>query len=71
LDESKLERRDHTAVGGMQIASKAMEIWFYDCRGQDHLRCSDNPHQTLPKLPLAILAMVGTVHFGDIFSLAE
>jgi len=27
-EEAKLDKRDHTALGGLQFASKAMEIWF-------------------------------------------
>src|SRR3954451_13343459 len=26
--ESELDKKDHTAVGGLQFASKVMEIWF-------------------------------------------
>lgn len=68
-EESKLDRRDHTAVGGLQFASKAMEIWFmivaagiiYDMlvlltkKGKD--------------MPLGMLARY--IGFGDILGLAD
>ncbi|KAF7512910.1 hypothetical protein GJ744_012013 [Endocarpon pusillum] len=68
-EETRLDRRDHNAVGGLQIASKAMEVWFGVIAAgilYDLLVILTKPGRDLP---IGILAKY--VQFSDILSLAE
>jgi hypothetical protein len=72
-EESKLDKRDHTAVGGLQFASKAMEIWFMVVAAgliYDYLILltkPDHPNGRGRDIPLGLLARY--VQFGDILEL--
>lgn len=68
-EETKLDRRDHTAVGGLQFASKALEVWFVVIAAgilYDLLVILTKPGNDLP---IGILAKY--VQFSDILTLAE
>lgn len=67
--QSELDKKDHAAVGGLQFASKVMEIWFMIVAAgilYDLLILLTKPGK---HLPLGMLAKY--VQFADILGLAE